>query len=160
MDPHQANLQPHVLLFNVPIRFNPTPTFFGVIFDRTLSFSKHVSSPKAKFFSHLKALRCICASSCDPSKESLCLLHRAFLRLLLTYTSLGWFLFLSVTNLTKLERLHRALVASSSAISRPLLSHFSSLRRLYLPYESPRSISPCHLMSGRVVFQPPFPFYV
>ena len=42
VDCHQANLQPH-LLFHPPLRFNPTPTFHGVIFDRILSFSKHVS---------------------------------------------------------------------------------------------------------------------
>ena len=48
-------------------RFNPTPIFLGVTFDRTLSFSKHVSSLKAKFFPRLKALRCISASSCSPT---------------------------------------------------------------------------------------------
>ena len=41
-------------------------------------------------------------------KESLFLLYRAFLRALLTYVSRGCFPFLSVTNITKLERLHRA----------------------------------------------------
>ena len=46
---------------------NPTPTFLGVTFDRTLFFfSKHVSSLKAKFFPRLKALRCISASSWAP----------------------------------------------------------------------------------------------
>ena len=70
VDPHQANL----LLLGSRLCFNPTPTFLGVTFDRTLSFSKHVSSLKAKFFPHLKALRCISASSWGPSKESLSLL--------------------------------------------------------------------------------------
>ena len=55
------------LLFNSRLRFNPTPTFLGVTFDRTLSFSKHVSSLKAKFFPRLKALCCISASSWGPS---------------------------------------------------------------------------------------------
>ena len=108
VDPHQANLQPKLLLLCSRLRFNPTSTFLGVIFDRTLSFSKHVSSPKAKFFPRLKALRCISAFSWGLSKESLYLRHKAFLRPLLTYASPGWFPFLSVTNITKLERLHRA----------------------------------------------------
>ena len=43
-----------------------------------------------------------------PSKESLSLLYKAFLRPLLTYASPGWFPFLSAANFTKLERLHRA----------------------------------------------------
>ena len=108
MDLHQANLQPNLLLLGSRLRFNPTPTFLGVTFDRTLSFSKHVSSLKAKLFPRLKALRCISASSWGPSKESLSLLYKAFLRLLLSYASPGWFPFLSATNITKLERLHRA----------------------------------------------------
>ena len=62
----------------------------------------------AKFFPRLKALRCISTSSWGSSKESLSLLYKSFLRPLLTYASPGWFPFLSATNLTKLERLHRA----------------------------------------------------
>ena len=90
------------------LRFNPTLNFRGVTFDGTLSCSKHVSSLKAKFFSRLKVLRCICASSWGPSKESLSLLYKSFLQSLLTHASPGWFPFLSPTNFTKLERLHRA----------------------------------------------------
>ena len=119
VDPHQANLQPNLILLGSRLRFNPTPTFLGVTFDRTLSFSKHVFSLKAKFFPRLKALRCISASSWGPSKESFSLLYKAFLRSLLTYASPGWFPFLSPTNITKLERLHRA-------ASRTITGYFSS----------------------------------
>ena len=61
VDPHQANLQPNLLLLSSCLRFNPTPTFLGVTYNRTLSFSKHVSSLKAKLFPRLKAIRCISA---------------------------------------------------------------------------------------------------
>ena len=57
-----------LLLLGTRLRFNPTPIFLGVTFDRTLSFTKHVFL--LKFFPHLKALRCICAFSWGPSKES------------------------------------------------------------------------------------------
>ena len=80
VNPHLANLQPNLLLLGSRLRFNPTPTFLGVTFDSTLSFSKYVSSLKAKFFPRLKALRCISASSWGPSKEFLSLLYKAFLR--------------------------------------------------------------------------------
>ena len=50
VDPHQANLQPNLLLLGSRLRFNPTPTFLGVTFDRTFSIFKHVSLLKAKFF--------------------------------------------------------------------------------------------------------------
>ena len=89
VDPHQANLQPNLLLLGSCLRFNPTPTFLGVTFDRTVSFSKHVSLPKAIFFPRLKPLCCISASSWGPSKESLSLLYKSFLRSLLTYASPG-----------------------------------------------------------------------
>ena len=108
VDPHQANIQLNLLLLGSRFRFNPTPTFLGVIFDRTLSFSKNVSSLKAKFFPRLKALRFISAFSWGSFKESLSVLYKSFLRPLLTYASPGWFPFLSATNLIKLERLHRA----------------------------------------------------
>ena len=124
MDPHQANLQPNLLLLGSRLRFNPTPTFLRITFDRTLSFSKHMSSLKAKFFPRLKALRCISASSWGPSKESLSLLYKSYLQPLLTYASPGWFPLLSVTNLTKLERLHQA---ASRAITGCLLSSPISL---------------------------------
>ena len=135
VDPYQANLQPNLLLLGSRLRFNPIPTFLGVTFDRTLSFTKHVSSLKDKFFPRLKALRCISASSWGPSKESLSVLYKAFLRPLLTYASPGWFPFLSATNITKLERLHRAAsraitgCLSSSPI--PLLPTEASLPLLY-----------------------------
>ena len=106
VDPHQANLQPNLLLLKSRLRFYPTRSFLGVTFDRTLSFTKHVSSLKAKFFPRLKALRCIYASFLSPSKESLSVLYKAFLRPLLMYASPGWFPFLGITNSTKLERLH------------------------------------------------------
>ena len=131
VDPHQANLQPNLLLLGSRLHFNPTPTFLGVIFNRTLSFSKHVSSLKAKFFPRLKALSCISAFSWGTSKESLSLLHKSFLRSLLTYASPGSFPFLSATNFTKLECLHRvasrAITGCLSSSPIPLLLSEASL---------------------------------
>ena len=127
----QANLQSNLLLLGSRLRLNPTPTFLGVTFDRTLSFSKHVSSLKAKFFPRLKALRCISASSWGPSKESLSVLYKSFLQFLLTYASPGWFPFLSATNITKVERLHqaasRAITGCLSSSPIPLLLTEASL---------------------------------
>ena len=140
VDPHQANLQPNLLLLGSRFRFNPTPTFLGVTFDRSLSFSKHVSSLKVKFFPRLKALCCISASSWGPSKESLSLLYKCFLRPLLTYASPGWFPFLSATNITKLERPYRAAsraitgCLSSSSIPLLLFETFLSPLRVTLTH--------------------------
>ena len=114
------------------LRFNPTPTFLGVIFDLTLSFSKHVFLLKAKFFPRLKALVCISASSWGPSKESVSLLYKAFLRPLITYSLPGWFPFKALPILTNWNASAERLVAPTPAASRPPLSHFFTS-----PYESP-----------------------
>ena len=98
----------NLLLFNSRLRFNPTPTFLGITFNHTLSFFKHASLLKAKFFLCLQALRCISASSWGLFKESPSLPCKAFLWPLLTYASPRSFPFLSVTNFTKLKRLHQA----------------------------------------------------
>ena len=66
VDPHQANLQPNLLLLNSRRRCNPIPTLRRITFDRILSFSKHVAALKAKFFLCLKVLRCISTSSRGP----------------------------------------------------------------------------------------------
>ena len=138
----------------------PLQLFLGSPLFIFLSLTKHVSSLKAKFFPRLKALRCISASSWDPSKESLSVLYKSFLRLLLTYVSPGWFPFLSVTNFTKLERLYRAVsraitgCLSSSPISlllseaslpllRVTLTHFT-----LLSYELALRLSPSFPISG------------
>ena len=164
---HQAHLQPNLLLLGFRLCFNPTPTFLGVTFDRTLSFSKHVSSLKAKFFSRLK-VRCISASLWSPSKESLSVLYKSFLRSLLTNASPGWFPFLSATNFTKLKRLHRAAsraitgCLSSSPI--PLLLSEASLPPLRVTlthftfsfYERALHVASCFPISGlaRLVVKP------
>ena len=137
VDLHQINLQPNLLLLGSRLRFNTTPIFLGVTFDRTLSFSKHVSSLKAKFFPRLKALRGISAPSWGPSKESLFLLYKCFLRSLLTYASPAWFPFLTAANFIKLERFHRAAnrAITGCLSSSPIPPLFFEV--FYLSYESP-----------------------
>ena len=126
MDAHQANLQPNLLLLGSRLRFNPTPTFLEVTFDRTLSFSKHVSSLKAKVFyvARLYAIPVL-------PLGSLSLLYKAFLRPFLTYASPEWFPFLSVTNIIELKRLHgatsRAITGCLSFFLIPLLLSEASL---------------------------------
>ena len=60
VDSHRSNLQPHYFLFHIRIRFNPTPTFLGVTFVRTLSFSKHASSLKSESSSSQGLTRYLC----------------------------------------------------------------------------------------------------
>ena len=134
--------------------------FSGVTINRTLSFSKHVSSLKDKFFPRLKTLRCISASSGSPSKESFSVLYKALLRPLLTYASPGWFPFLSTTNITQLQRLHRAasrtITGCLSSSSILLLLTEASLPRLRVTLTHFTLLS----YERAFVFQPPFLFQV
>ena len=107
-DTHQAQLQPSLVLQGTPLQFNPCPKFLGVTFNRTLSFGDHIHSLKAKFFPRLKALRSIASATWGPSKESLTILYKAFVRPVLSYASPGWYPFLCDTNSSNLEVLHRA----------------------------------------------------
>ena len=107
-DPHQATFQPRLNLLGFPLLFNPTPKFLGVTFDRTLSFGAHVQSLCSKFYPRHKALRSIATASWGPTKESLSLLYKAFVRPVLSYASPGWFPFLCNTATSHLEVLHTA----------------------------------------------------
>ena len=107
-DPHQATFEPRLNLLGFPLLFNPTPKFLGVTFDRTLSFGAHVQSLCSKFYPRHKALRSIATATWGPTKESLSLLYKAFVRSVLTYASPGWFPFLCNTATNHLEVLHRA----------------------------------------------------
>ena len=107
-DPHQATFQPRLNLLGFPLLFSPTPKFLGVTFDRTLSFGAHVQSLCSKFYPRHKALRSIATASWGPTKESLSLLYKAFVRPVLTYASPGWFPFLWSTATNHLEVLFRA----------------------------------------------------
>ena len=62
----------------------------------------------SKFYPRHKALRSIATASWGPTKESLSLLYKAFVRPVLTYASPGWFPFLCNTVTNHLEVLHRA----------------------------------------------------
>ena len=135
--PHQANLQPNLLLLGSGLRFNPTPTFLGLTLDRTLSFSKHVSSLKAKFFPRLKALRCISASSWAPLRSpSLFCIKLFFGPFLFTLHPDGFLSFALPISPNWNASTERP-VAPSPAAFRPPLSLCFSPRLLYLPYESP-----------------------
>ena len=138
-DLHQATFQPRLNLLGFPLLFNPTPKFFGVTFGRTLSFGAHVQSLCSKFYPRHKALRSIATASWGPTKESLSLLYKAFVRPVLTYASPGWFPFLCNTATNHLEVLHRAacrvITGCLSSTPSPLLLLEAQLPPLKLTLE-------------------------
>ena len=130
LDPYQSRVQPSLYILNTPLKFNPHPTFLGVTFDCTLSFKHHVLSLRKKFHSRFRALRSIASASWGPSKESICILYKAFILPILTYASPGWFPFSSPTHITSVERMHRSScrVITGCLLSTPIpLLHIEAL---------------------------------
>ena len=170
MDPQQANLQPNLFLFNSYLRFNPTPTFLGVTFDHTLSFSTYISLLKAKSFTRLKALRCISGSSRGLSKEWLSLYIKLFFSLFLHIVLSGGFFSLALRTLPNWNAFTERLVTPSPAafcfLLILLLLTEASLPSLRVTlthfalsfYE--RAILLSHLINGPFASQPSFAFQV
>ena len=137
MDPHQANLQPNLLLLGSRLRFNPTPTFLGVTFDCIFCFSKHVSSLKAKFFPISRPYAVSLLPHGAPLKSpSLFCINLFFGPFSLTLHPDG-FPSQVLPISPSWNASTKQLVAPSPAASRPPLSLYYSPRLLYLPYESP-----------------------
>ena len=114
----------------------PIPTFLGVTVNRTLSFSKHLSSLKAKFFPRLKALRCISASSWGPFKSLSVLCINHFFGPFSHMLHQVGFLSYALPIPPNWNAFTEWPVAPSLAASRPPLSHFTSPRLFFFSYES------------------------
>ena len=130
VDPDQANLHPHLCLFNLPFDFIPTPTVLGVTLDRIFSFSKHVSSMEAKFFPRLKVLQWISASPCGFSKKfsSLCCTKLFFGPFRLCFT---WIVFFPKRyQFYQIETASRAITGCFSSSRIPLLLPEASISLL------------------------------
>ena len=91
--------------------------------------------------------------------EFISVLYKALLWPLLTYASPGWFPFLSATNITKLERFHRAANRAifSFLWSFPIPSQFLSSEAFPPPLRvTLTQFGQSFLMSRLYVSQPPF----
>ena len=113
-----------MLIFN-PTSSRSTPRYAST--HSNVSFSAQVSSPKANFFFCLKTLRCISTSPWAPSKKSLSLFTKLF------YGSFSVMLHPDAVSIsqryqvTKLERLYRAVSGSFSSSPIPLFLLEASL---------------------------------
>ena len=135
-DAHQANLLSNLLLLDCRLRFNPTSTFLGVTFDRTLSFSRHVSSLKAKFFFVSRPYAVSLLPHGAPLRSSsLFCINLFFGPFSLTLHPDG-FLSQALPISPNWNAFTERVVAPSPAASRRPLSLYYSPRLLYLPYES------------------------
>ena len=136
VDPHQANLQPNLLLTGFRLRFNPTPTFLRVTFDRTLSFSKHVSSLMAKFFHVSRSYTVSLLRHGAPLRSPFLFCTNLFFSVFSPTLHPDGFLSKALSMSPNWNASTERPVMPPPAASRPPLSHFHSPRLLYLPYAS------------------------
>ena len=129
-DPRQSKTSISLFLDSSLLPFNPSPVFLGIKFDRTLSFSPHVSLVQAKAAPRIRALKAISARSWGPSKESLACLYKSFVRPVLTYASPAWAPFAPKSILKPISTLHNRAcrIVSGCLSSTPLPSLYAESR--------------------------------
>ena len=70
LDPYRSRIQPSLYILNTPLNFNPHPIFFfGVTFDRILSFKHYILFLRKKFHSRFRDFRSIASASWGPLKN-------------------------------------------------------------------------------------------
>jgi ribonuclease HI len=89
-DPGDSQKVLNFTLCNEDIPFNPTPTFLGVVFDRTLSFGPHIANVKDKMKKRLNTLRALTGTSWGCQREDLRILYVAFVRSVMEYCGGAW----------------------------------------------------------------------
>ena len=103
-DSHEARHEPVVSIEGSPLRFNPTPTFLGVMLDRVLSFRPHVKKVTAKIEKRCRLLRSVAAKEWGWSRKTLRMLFLALVRGTLDYCGPAWQPWLAQEGLMELER--------------------------------------------------------
>ena len=99
-----ANWKPPLHIDNVAMPFNPTPKFFGVRIDKTLSFGAQVEDVTQKVKKRTSLLRAAASRDWGWHKKTLRRVFQSTQRSVMDYAAPGWQPFLSSTNMNKLEK--------------------------------------------------------
>ena len=103
-DPGEARYVPQISVEGVEIRFNPTPTFLGVVYDRTLSFRPQVDKVAAKVKSCNRILGALGAKDWGWEPSLMKRVYQAVGLSTIRYCGPGWQPWLAKTNIETLER--------------------------------------------------------
>ena len=76
-DPAEANWSPSIQLNGQAFAFNRTPTFLGVMYDRTLSFSPQVEAVKARVMGRIRIMASLALKEWGWSRNSLRTIYMA-----------------------------------------------------------------------------------
>ncbi|KAF0286925.1 Sialidase [Amphibalanus amphitrite] len=122
-----------------PVKFSPTTTFLGITLDRSLTFTGHVKTIKAKVLQRNNVLRAISGTTWGCSPSDLRSTYLAFSRACADYAAGAWMPGLSESGLRELETVQRQACRTITGCVRSTpvdalareadLLHFSARRR-------------------------------
>ena len=118
---NEARWTPTISINDAPIVHNPTPTFLGVTYDRTLSFSKHADNTAFKMNKRCNALRALSGTDWGWHRRSLRAVYVALQRSVAEYASPAWTPWTAKSHITKVERaqLKAARIITKAVASSP-----------------------------------------
>ena len=103
-DPHEAGFQPQISVEGIDVRFNATPTFLGIVYDRTLSFRPQVERVAGRVKSCNRMLGALSARNWGWDPSSLKRVYQATGLSMVRYCGSGWQPWLAQSNVDTLER--------------------------------------------------------
>ena len=116
--PGEAKWSPEITLDGQTLKVNPTPTFLGVTFDRTLTFSQHAVQTKARIMKRIRILSALASKEWGCSRTDLLRIYHAIIHSVLNYCAPAWQPWLAKSNVSLLERVqNRALRALTGQLS-------------------------------------------
>ena len=104
---HEAKWRPSITIEGRPLKYNPTPTFLGIKYDRQLTFGGHVEEVTKKVKRRSQAIRKLGNTDWGYEKEVLRGTYIAVGRSVIEYAAPAWIPWTSKTNLENLEAAQR-----------------------------------------------------
>ena len=116
-DPAEANWSPSIQFNGQAFSFNRTPTFLGVMYDRTLSFRPQAEAVKARVIGRIRIMASLASKEWGWSRHSLRTIYMATINSVLHFCGAAWQPWLAKSNLQILERIQNRAQVSHGPIS-------------------------------------------
>ena len=104
---HEASWRPNLKLSNHALEYNPLPKFFGVTYDRQLTFVPHAATVGQNLRRQASALRSLATTDWGYNKQTLRATFIATGRSAVEYTAAAWLPWVSSSTMEKLETCQR-----------------------------------------------------
>ena len=95
---------PPIMIDSVPLKFNPTPKFLGIVYDRTLSFAHQAKAVARKVAGTSRLLTAVSGKDWGWNTRDVARVYQALALSAVRYCSPGWGPWLSKSNVMAIER--------------------------------------------------------